>query len=83
MGALPNLFEPVIATALNSGAPSAETIASALASSDLFLRAINIGLDEAKQKGLDDVDYLAGFVRSSLGKAFSASTANGMFDQSD
>jgi hypothetical protein len=79
MGAVPNLFDSVIARILDSGSPSAENIAAALASSEFFLRAINNGLQDARQKGVGDSDTVAGFVRSALGKAFSASTANQMF----
>jgi hypothetical protein len=79
MGALPNLFNFEIATALERGEGTPEGIAAALASSEPFLKAIQLGIEEAEQKQFHDNDIIAILIRSTLGKAFSAPTADSMF----
>jgi hypothetical protein len=77
VGALPNLFVPEIASELATGKATAKSIALALGSSELLIRAVQFGLDESKQ--YDDNDIIAGFIRSRIAKAFSAPTWQGMF----
>jgi hypothetical protein len=77
MGAVPNLFEIEIASELATGEATAKSIALALGSSETLLRAVQLGIDEAKQ--YNDRDIIAGLIRSRIAKAFSAPTANQMF----
>jgi|RhiMethySRZTD1v2_1073278.scaffolds.fasta_scaffold37872_3 hypothetical protein len=75
MGAVPNLFEFVIAGALAKPGATAETIATEIASSEPFLRAVRLGLSKPPRGRPEWV------MRGTLAKAFSAGTANGMFDR--
>lgn len=77
MGALPNLFDSVIAAELAKPQATTQSIALALASSELFLRAVQLGIDSGRQYA--DNETTARFVRSRIGKAFSAPVASLMF----
>jgi hypothetical protein len=77
VGLLPNLFEFVISSELARSEATAQNIAVALASSEPFLRAVRLGLEDAKQ--FDDNETKAKFVRSRIAKAFSAVSAELMF----
>jgi hypothetical protein len=79
VGALPNLFEFGISSELERTEATAQSIAIALASSELFLRAVRLGIEEATQKQFEDNETKAKFVRFRIGKAFSAETAGTMF----
>jgi hypothetical protein len=85
MGAVPNLFEFVISSELERAEATAQSIAVALASSELFLRAVRLGIEDAKKfeddKALETNETKAKCVRFRIGKAFSAPTAEGMFDR--
>ena len=77
MGLLPNLFESVISSELARSGATAQSIAVALASSEPFLRAVRLGIEDAKQ--FDDNETKAKLVRLRIGKAFSAVSAELMF----
>jgi hypothetical protein len=55
MGAVPNLFEIEIASELATGEATAKSIALALGSSETLLRAVQLGIDEAKQYNDRDI----------------------------
>ena len=78
MGAVPNVFEFVIAGALEKEGASAESVAAAIAVSDSFLRAVRKGME---QETADDSSAgRAKTIRYALSKALGAATANQMFD---
>jgi hypothetical protein len=77
VGAVPNLFEFVISSELVRTEATAQSIAVALASSEPFLRAVRLGIEDAKQ--FEDNEMKAKSVRFRIGKAFSAATAELMF----
>jgi hypothetical protein len=77
VGALPNLFESVISSELERPEATSQSIAAALASSELFQRAVRLGIEDAQQ--FQDNETKAKFVRARIGKAFSAATAGLMF----
>jgi hypothetical protein len=79
VGAIPNTFNSVIQSVLDSGNTSAKGISDAIGSSHELLAAINLGLDRAKQQGVDDPSIIAQIIRASIGKAFAAPTENLMF----
>jgi hypothetical protein len=78
MGALPNLFDGVISSELATGKATAESISLALASSELFHKAVQMAIDEATVRQFD-TDMTAKFVRVRIGTSFSASLANMMY----
>jgi hypothetical protein len=77
MGALPNLFEDIIAEALEKPGATAESVAAAIASSELFLRAVQLGMAHITPPG--KVPTTAQIMRATLAKAFSSPTAGTMF----
>lgn len=77
MAAIPNLFEFVISEALSQEGATAETVAAAIAVSDPFLKAVRIGME----RGAEENSVPEKFVLGTLSKAFSAGTANQMFDE--
>jgi hypothetical protein len=77
MGALPNLFEFVIAEALEDPDATPESVATAIASSEPFLKAVRLGLAHVAPPG--EVSTTAQITRTTLAKAFSSPTAGTMF----
>jgi subtilisin family serine protease len=74
-GAPPNLFEFVIAEALETEHPTPESVARSIAASEPFLKAVRLGLAQAGPLRPEQV------IRSRLRRAFSAGTAGLMFDR--
>jgi hypothetical protein len=77
MSALPNLFEFVIAGALAKPGATAETVATEIASSGPFLKAVRLALAKPPPQGWSPEQVM----RVTLAKAFSASTAGTMFER--
>jgi subtilisin family serine protease len=76
--ALPNLFDFVIGAALDAPAATVETVATAIASSFEFRKAVQSGMSYIVPP--DGIPSKAEATRLKLAKAFSAPTAGGMFD---
>jgi subtilisin family serine protease len=76
-GALPNLFEFTIAEALTAPDATAESVATAIASSLPFLKAVKLGMAYVPPSAGDP--SRAQMMRSNLATAFSAPTAGTMF----
>jgi hypothetical protein len=77
MGAVPNLFDFVIAEAFEKPDATSESVAAAIAASDPFLKAIRLGFADITEG--QDVPTPAQIIRLKLMKAFSAATAGTMF----
>jgi len=79
MSAVPNLFEFIIAEALERDGATAESVATTIAASDPFLRAVRKGMDhQAPDGGMPPTQ--AQVMRMALSKAFGAPTAGQMND---
>jgi hypothetical protein len=77
MSAVPNLFEFVLAEALERPGATAESVAAALAASDPFLKAVRLGMAHVTPPG--GAPTTAQVTRGKLAKAFSSPTAGTMF----
>ncbi len=77
MSAVPNLFEFVIAEALEKPGATAESVAAAIASSEPFLKAVRLGMAHVTPPGGEPTT--ADVTRGTLAKAFSSPTAGTMF----
>ena len=78
MAAIPNLFDFIIAAALEQEEATAESIAMTIAASDPFLKAVRKGMDhEPPDSGLPSRPQV---MRLALSKAFGAATAGLMDD---
>jgi hypothetical protein len=77
MSAVPNLFEFIIAEALERPGATAESVAAAIASSEPFLKAVRLGMTHVIPP--DCVLTTAQITRTTLAKAFSSPTAGTMF----
>jgi hypothetical protein len=78
MSAVPNLFEFIIAEALERDGATAESVAAAIAASDPFLKAVRKGMDHPTPDG--GLPTQAQVMRIALSKAFGAPTAGQMDD---
>ena len=78
MGTLPNLFNYIITEALEKPGATAESVAAAIASSELFLRAVQLGMAQSITPP-GEVPTTAQITRATLAKAFSSPTAGTMF----
>jgi len=78
MSALPNLFNDVIGAALAKPSATPETVAAAIASSELFLRAVRLGMSRVPAQHGWEAEQT---IRGTIAQAFSSGTANGMFDR--
>ena len=78
MAAVPNLFEFIIAEALERDGATAEAVAATIAASDPFLRAVRKGMDHQTPDG--GLPTQAQVMRMALSKAFGAPTAGQMND---
>lgn len=78
MSAVPNLFEFIIAEALDRDGATAESVATKIAASDPFLIAVRKGMDHQTPDG--GLPTRAQVMRMALSKAFSAPTAGQMHD---
>jgi len=78
MSAVPNLFEFIITEALERDGATAESVATAIAASDPFLKAVRKGMDHQTPEG--GLPSQAQVMRMALSKAFSAPTAGQMHD---
>jgi subtilisin family serine protease len=76
-GAVPNLFEFIIGQALELPGATAESVASAIASSQPFLKAVQLGMAHAAPPAGGPTS--AQETRIKLAKAFSAPTSSAMF----
>jgi hypothetical protein len=76
-GALPNLFDSMIGEALAAPNATAESVAAAIASSPLFLKAVKSGM--AYVPPSTGLPTKAQMTRTKLAKAFSAPTEGMMF----
>jgi hypothetical protein len=77
--AVPNLFEFIIAEALERDGATAESVAAMIAASDPFLKAVRKGMDhQAPDGGMPPTQ--AQVMRMALSKAFGAPTAGQMND---
>ncbi len=78
MAAVPNLFEFIIAEALEQDDATAESVAWTIAASDPFLKAVRKGMDhQTSDGGLPTREQV---MRMALSKAFGAPTAGEMHD---
>lgn len=77
MAAIPNSFDLLIDGLLQQNGATAESVAEGIASSEPFLKAIRLGLEQGAAM---DATVRAKMIRGALAKAFSASTSNQMFD---
>jgi hypothetical protein len=75
-GAVPNLFDFIIGEALERPGATAESVASAIASSQPFLKAVQLGMAYAAPAG---GPTNAQETRIKLAQAFSAPTSGAMF----
>ena len=80
MAAVPNLFEFIIAEALERDGATAESVATAIAESDPFLKAVRRGMDHQPADTGPGVPSRAQVMRMALSKAFGAATAGQMDD---
>ena len=78
MAAVPNLFEFIIAEALERDGATAKSVAKTIAASDPFLKAVRKGMDFEPPDG--DLPTRAQVMRLALSKAFGAPTAGEMDD---
>jgi hypothetical protein len=78
MSAVPNLFEFIIAEALERDGATAESVAATIAASDPLLKAVRKGMDHQTPDG--GLPTRAQVMRMALSKAFGAGTAAVMFD---
>ncbi|MGH9251438.1 MAG: hypothetical protein ACRD0W_18230 [Acidimicrobiales bacterium] len=78
MSAVPNLFEFIIAEALEWDGATAESVATTIAASDPFLMAVRKGMDHQTPDA--GVPTPAQVMRMALSKAFGAPTAGEMHD---
>jgi hypothetical protein len=78
MSAVPNLFEFIIAEALEEDGATAESVAATIAASDPFLKAVRKGMDHQTPDG--GLPTQAQVMRIALSKAFGAPTAGQMDD---
>ncbi len=78
MAAVPNLFEFIIAEALERDDATAESVATTIAASDPFLKAVRKGMDH--QPPGTGLPSRAQVMRMALSKAFGAPTAGQMDD---
>jgi hypothetical protein len=76
MSAVPNLFEFIITEALERDGATAESVATTIAASDPFLKAVRKGMDH--QTSDTGVPSRAQVMRIALSKAFGAPTAGQM-----
>ena len=76
MAAVPNLFEFIITEALERDGATAESVATTIAGSDPFLKAVRKGMDH--QTSDTGVPSRAQVMRMALSKAFGAPTAGQM-----
>jgi hypothetical protein len=77
VSALPNAFEFVIAEALDTPGATAESVAAAIASSQPFIKAVQLGMVYEPPAG--GIPNVAQVVRGKLAKAFSSPTSGSMF----
>ena len=78
MSAVPNLFEFIIAEALEQDGATAEGVAATIAASDPFLKAVRKGMDHQAPDG--GLPTQAQVMRIALSKAFGAPTAGQLDD---
>jgi hypothetical protein len=88
---LPNLFNSVITEALEKPGATAESVAAAIASSKLFLRAVQLGMANVTNPGEfpgtppgePTTEHIAHVTRARLEQAFSSPTAGTMFPRTE
>jgi hypothetical protein len=80
MAAVPNLFEFIIAEALERDDVTAESVATTIAASDPFLKAVRKGIDHQPPDTGTGLPSRAQVMRMALSKAFGAPTAGQMDD---
>jgi len=78
MAAVPNLFESIIAEALEPDGATAESVATTIAASHPFLKAIRKGMDHQPPDTGTGLPSRAQVMRTALSKAFGAPTAGQM-----
>jgi hypothetical protein len=77
--ALPNLFDEVIFAELKTGEATVESVSSALASTELFHKAVRTGIDEARARQYDVYSLIANFICTRIGTTFFALAINMTF----
>jgi hypothetical protein len=80
MAAVPNLFEFIIAEALERDGATAESVATTIAASNPFLKAVRKGMDHLPSDTGTGLPSRAQVMRMALSKAFGAPTARQMDD---
>jgi hypothetical protein len=80
MAAVPNLFEFIITEALEQHGATAESVATTIAASDPFLKAVRRGMDHQPPDTGTGLPSRAQVMRMALSKAFGAPTAGQMDD---
>lgn len=80
MGALPNLFDYDIASALSGDNPDPQEVARKIASSEHFIRAVRNGMKLALPIKAYGATTTAALLRGALARLCDAGTANQMFD---
>ena len=80
MAAVPNLFEFIIAEALEQDGATAESVATTIAASHPFLKAVRRGMDHQPPDTGTGLPSQAQVMRMALSKAFGAPTAGQMDD---